>query len=68
MVLRRVEAWCRPCRRHGDADPDRPIENIDPQAWLPAILVRLNDHAIHRIDKLLRWNWAAEMERRKLAA
>jgi Transposase IS66 family len=29
---------------------------------------RINDHAIHRLDELLPWNWAAEMERRKLAA
>ena len=26
------------------------------------------DHAIHRLDELLPWNWAAETERRKVAA
>jgi transposase len=44
------------------------LNNIDPQAWLADVLARLNDHAIHRLDELLPWNWAAEMERRKLAA
>jgi hypothetical protein len=37
-------------------------------AWLADVLARINDHAIHRLDELLPWNWAAEMERRKLAA
>jgi hypothetical protein len=33
------------------------------------MLARINDHAIsHRLDELLPWNWAAEMERRKVAA
>jgi transposase len=44
------------------------LNDIDPQAWLADVLARINDHAIHRLDELLPWNWAAEMERRKLAA
>jgi transposase len=42
--------------------------DVDPQAWLADVLGRINDHAIHRLDALLPWNWAAEMERRKVAA
>jgi len=44
------------------------LNDVDPQAWLADVLARINDHAIHRLDELLTWNWAAEMERRKLAA
>jgi transposase len=44
------------------------LNDIDPQAWLAYVLARINDHAIHRLDELLPWNWAAEMERRKVAA
>jgi transposase len=44
------------------------LNDIDPQAWLADVLARINDHAIHRLDELLPWNWATEMERRKLAA
>ena len=44
------------------------LNEVDPQAWLADVLARISDHAIHRLDELLPWNWAAEMERRKLAA
>lgn len=44
------------------------LNDINPQAWLADVLARINDHAIHRLDELLPWNWAAEMERRKVAA
>jgi transposase len=44
------------------------LNDIDAQAWLADVLARINDHAIHRLDELLPWNWAAEMERRKVAA
>src|SRR5437763_1226184 len=44
------------------------LNDVDPRAWLADVLARINDHAIHRLDELLPWNWAAEMERRKVAA
>ena len=44
------------------------LNDVDPQAWLADVLARIADHAIHRLDELLPWNWAAEMERRKVAA
>src|SRR5271165_5533007 len=44
------------------------LNDIDPQAWLADVLARINDHAIHRLDELLPWNWAAAMESRKVAA
>jgi len=44
------------------------LNDADPRAWLADVLARINDHAIHRLDELLPWNWAAEMERRKVAA
>ena len=44
------------------------LNDVDPQAWLADVLARINDHAIHRLDELLPWNWAVAMERRKVAA
>src|SRR6202008_1960818 len=44
------------------------LNDVDPQAWLANVLARINDHAIHRLDELLPWNWSAERERRKVAA
>jgi len=44
------------------------LNDVDPQAWLADVLARINDHAVHRLDELLPWNWAAETERRKVAA
>jgi transposase len=44
------------------------LQDVDPQAWLADVLARINDHAIHRLDELLPWNWSAELERRKVAA
>jgi hypothetical protein len=44
------------------------LNDIDPQAWLADVLARINDHNIHRLGDLLPWNWAAETERRKVAA
>jgi transposase len=31
-------------------------------------LARINDHAIHRLNELLPWNWSAEMECGKMTA
>jgi transposase len=44
------------------------LNDVDPQAWLADVLARINDHAIHRLDELLPWNWSAELERRRVAA
>jgi hypothetical protein len=44
------------------------LNDVDPQAWLADVLARIADHSIHRLAALLPWNWAAEMERRKVAA
>jgi transposase len=44
------------------------LNEIDPQAWLADVLARINDHAIHRLDELLPWNWAVAIERRRAAA
>jgi transposase len=44
------------------------LNDMDPQTWRADVLARINDHAIHRLHELLSWNWAAEMERRKMAA
>jgi len=32
------------------------------------VLARINDHKITELSTLLPWRWAAEQERRKLAA
>jgi transposase len=44
------------------------LSEVDPQAWLADVLARIADHAVHRLDELLPWNWAAEIEHRKVAA
>jgi hypothetical protein len=44
------------------------LTDIDPQAWLADVLARINEHAIHRLDQLLPWNWKLANEPRKLAA
>jgi transposase len=44
------------------------MNGVDPQAWLADVLARISEHPIHRLDELLPWNWAIEMERRKVAA
>ena len=44
------------------------LNDVDPQVWLADVLARINDHAIHRLTELLPWNWAAEIERRRMAA
>ena len=44
------------------------LNDVDPQAWLADVLARIADHPVHKLDALLPWNWAADRERRKLAA
>ncbi len=44
------------------------MNDIDPQAWLADVLARIADHPVHKLDELMPWRWAAERERRKLAA
>jgi hypothetical protein len=54
--------------REGSLIMTAKLNDVDPQAWLADVLARINDHAIHRLEELLPWNWALEMERRKVAA
>jgi transposase len=44
------------------------LNDVDPQAWLADVLARINDHAIHRLDELLPWNWRKPMPNRAEAA
>jgi transposase len=44
------------------------LNDVDPQAWLAEVLARINEHKISDLGALLPWRWAAEWERRKLAA
>lgn len=34
------------------------MNNLEPQAYLTDLLIRIHDHKINRIDELLPWNWA----------
>ena len=36
------------------------LNDVDPQAWLADVLVRLPDYPARRIGDLLPWNWYAE--------
>ena len=33
------------------------LNDVDPQAWLADVLLRLADHPASRLDQLLPWNW-----------
>ena len=33
------------------------LNNVDPQAWLTDVLLRINDHPASHLDALLPWNW-----------
>jgi len=44
------------------------LNDIDPQAWLADVLARINDHAVHRLDELLPWNWQKPVPGRAEAA
>ncbi|CCD87943.1 putative transposase (fragment) [Bradyrhizobium sp. ORS 285] len=34
------------------------LKDVDPQAWLTDVLLRINDHPASRLDELLPWNWS----------
>src|ERR1043166_5466559 len=34
------------------------LNDVDPQAWLAAVLARIADHPAAELDELLPWNWA----------
>jgi transposase len=44
------------------------LNHVDPHAWLADVLARIADHPIKDLAALLPWNWAADNQRRKLAA
>ncbi len=44
------------------------MNDVDPQAWLADVLARIASQPAHRLDELLPWNWARDLERRNLAA
>src|SRR5271156_1042937 len=44
------------------------LNDVDPQAWLADVLARINDHAVHRLDELLPWNWQKSLPNRAEAA
>ncbi len=44
------------------------LNDVDPRAWLADVLGRIANHRITDLAALLPWHWAAERERRKLAA
>ena len=44
------------------------LNDVDPQAWLADVLARINDHAVHRLDELLPWNWRKPVPGRAEAA
>jgi hypothetical protein len=46
----------------------RRFNDVDPQAWLADVLARINDHAVHKLDELLPWNWRKPMPGRAKAA
>jgi hypothetical protein len=44
------------------------LNDVDPRAWLADVLARIADHPLSKLDELMPWNWAREMQRRKAAA
>jgi transposase len=43
------------------------LNDVDPQAWLADVLVRLPDHPAKQIDKFLPWNWKSQGQQRTAA-
>ena len=44
------------------------LNDVDPLAWLADVLSRIAGIPQGRLHELLPWHWAAERERRKVAA
>ena len=44
------------------------LNDVDPRAWLADVLARIANHRITDLAALLPWHWAAERQRRKMAA
>jgi hypothetical protein len=44
------------------------LNDVDPQAWLAAVLARIADHPAADLAALPPWRWAEDRESRKLAA
>jgi len=40
----------------------------EPKIWLADVFAKIADNPVHRLNDLLPWQWAANRERRKLAA
>ena len=43
------------------------LNNVDPQAWLAAVLVQTTDTPQDRLDNLLPWNWSATRQQDRAA-
>ncbi len=43
------------------------LNHVDPQARLADVLARIADHAATRLDELLLWNWAPQIQVAKAA-
>lgn len=43
------------------------FNNVDPQTWLADVLARIADHPATRLDELLPWNWAPQIQVAKAA-
>ncbi len=56
--------------RRSDVQPGRhpKMNDVDPQAWLADVLVRITEHPVLRIDELLPWNWWPRSAPRSQAA
>jgi len=39
------------------------LSNINPQAYIADLLIRLPDHKINRLDELLPWNWKPALQK-----
>lgn len=44
------------------------MNDVDPQAWLADVLVRIASHPAHRIDELLPWHWQGTTDPKQAAA